>query len=61
MGPAPSQYNVLRMVLEALGSPTLPTQHPHMYEQCLELVHDLAAAPDTGVRAGSLAWLHGQR
>ena len=41
-------YTPLRVVLEALQTPGLPTRRPLLYEQCLELVYELSASPDTG-------------
>lgn len=48
MAPPPAQFNVLRVVLGALQSRALQAAQPGLYEQCLELVYALAAAPDTG-------------
>lgn len=43
-----SQYNVLRVVLAAAQAPALPARKPALFELCLELLYELAAAPDTG-------------
>lgn len=48
LGPSPSQYNILRVVFEAIESSRLQATQPLFLEQCMELVHQLAAAQDTG-------------
>ncbi|KAL4457392.1 hypothetical protein ABPG75_012257 [Micractinium tetrahymenae] len=44
-----TQYNVLRIVLNAVLAPTLSARKPALFEQCLELLYELAASPDTGI------------
>eukprot|EP00887_Chlorella_sp_A99_P002898 scaffold6.g2898.t1 len=41
-------YTPLRVVLDALQAPGLAARRPLLYEQCLELLYELAASPDTG-------------
>lgn len=55
LGPSPSQYNILRVVFEAIESSRLQATQPLFLEQCMELVHQLAAAQDTGA-AVQLTW-----
>ena len=43
-----AQYNALRVLLNAVGAPGLSARKPALFEQCLELLYELAAAPDTG-------------
>ncbi|KAL4441042.1 hypothetical protein ABPG77_010473 [Micractinium sp. CCAP 211/92] len=43
------QYNVLRVVLNALLAPALSARKPALFEHCLELLYELAASPDTGI------------
>lgn len=56
MAPPPAQFNVLRVVLGALQSRALQAAQPGLYEQCLELVYALAAAPDTGLCVRVAYW-----
>lgn len=44
-----AQYNVLRVLLSAVLSPGLSTRKPALFEQCLELLYELAASADTGI------------
>jgi hypothetical protein len=41
-------HTPLRVALEVLAAPRLARRRPRLFEQCLELVYELAAAPDTG-------------
>lgn len=43
-----AQYNVLRVLLGAAQAPHLPARKPALFELCLELLYELAAAPETG-------------
>ena len=43
-----AQYNALRVLLNTVGAPGLSARKPALFEQCLELLYELAAAPDTG-------------
>jgi len=41
-------HTPLRVAMEVLAQPPMAVTHPRIFEQCLELVYQLAAGPDTG-------------
>ena len=52
------QYNVLRVVLDAVQTPGLAARKPALFEQCLELLYELAASPITGRWCGAACLLN---